>query len=230
MTRLDTFRSIIDGTKAVIFDFDNVLVDSEPFHYMAYARVFGSRGHTLDRDEYWLEWTSKGGGAEGEISRHGLAFNPAMIRVEKDPIYSSFCMSGEIPFFPAALKIIEGFHAYGHLLAIASGSYGRDIRALLSGAGLEDLFRAVIGKDGIEKTKPHPETYTRAVAALGLGAAECFAVEDAEKGVIAAHKAGMKVVTIETEVTKGFDLGASDLHLSGLDELYGLMIGAGFRT
>lgn len=227
LDKLGTFREIAGNAKAVIFDFDNVLVDSEPFHYRAYARVFGSKGHTLDPDEYWLEWTSKGAGAEGEISRHALPFDPAAIRAKKDPIYSSYCLSGAIPFFPEALRIIEGFRADGRVMAIASGSYAWDVRALLRGAGLEGLFRAIVGKDSVKKTKPDPETYIRALEALDIDAAESFAVEDAEKGVVAAHDAGMKVITIETDVTKGFDLGGSDLHLAGLGEFYGLMIEAG---
>ena len=78
----EVFRRIVDGAGAVIFDFDNVIVDSEPFHYRAYSEVFAGKGHTIDREEYWVEWTSKGGGAEGEINRYGLDLDPADIRSE----------------------------------------------------------------------------------------------------------------------------------------------------
>ncbi|HSG27866.1 MAG TPA: HAD family phosphatase [Candidatus Krumholzibacterium sp.] len=227
--RLERLRALIDGSRAAIFDFDNVIVDSEPFHYRAYSEVFGARGHTIDEDDYWVEWTSKGGGAEKEIKRYGLGFDPLDIRAEKDPLYSSYCESGEIPVFPYAMKVIRSLGASGLVLAIASGSYERDIRALLRYNGIEEMFAAIVGKDGIELTKPHPETYLRAVKALGLGPGDCFAIEDAEKGVIAAHAAGMKVITVETRVTKGFDLGDPDIAFSGLDELYSMMVAAGLR-
>lgn len=227
MDRLERLRNILDGSKAVIFDFDNVIADSEPYHYKAYSQVFASLGHTIDRDEYWVEWTSKGGGAEGEIERHSLPFEASAIRELKDPVYSSFCTGGDIPLFPDAVRIIRSFLGSGFILAIASGSYERDIRAILSGSSLESLFSCIVGKDGITRTKPDPETYRVALERLDLSPQECFAIEDAEKGVISAHAAGMKVITVETEVTRGFDLGDSDLALSGLGELYGLMIEAG---
>ena len=230
MDKLKVLRSILEKSRAVIFDFDNVIVDSEPFHYRAYSKVFGDRGHTIDRDEYWVEWTSKGGGAEKEIRRYGLGFDTMDIRDAKDPLYSSYCKSGEIPVFPDALRIIRSFHSSGFPLAIASGSYRHDIMALVEFNSIAGFFSAVVGKDGIEKTKPHPETYLRDADSLGLKPEECLAIEDAEKGVIAAHEAGMKVITVETEVTKGFDLGDPDLALSGLDELYRLMLESGLEA
>ncbi|HEM47238.1 MAG TPA: HAD family phosphatase, partial [Alphaproteobacteria bacterium] len=96
MDKTATLKRILDGARAVIFDFDNVVVDSEPFHYEAYARVFASHGHTIDRDEYWLEWTSKGGGAAKEIKRYELDLDPKEIQAEKDPIYAAFCRDGSV--------------------------------------------------------------------------------------------------------------------------------------
>ncbi|MBN1164247.1 MAG: HAD family phosphatase [Candidatus Krumholzibacteriota bacterium] len=229
MSKLQLLKSILEDSRAVIFDFDNVIVDSEPYHYRAYATVFASHGHRLDRDEYWVEWTSRGGGAEGEISRYGLDLDPIQIRKEKDPIYSRFCRGGKIPAFPLALKIIRSFHRAGFSLVIASGSYQRDIRAIISSLGIESYFKAVIGKDGIEKTKPHPETYLRAVARTGFKAHQCFAIEDAEKGISSAQAAGLKVIVIETGITRGFKLERADLRLSGQEELYLLLQEAGLR-
>ena len=229
MNKSDILVSILENSKAVIFDFDNVIVDSEPFHHRAYSKVFASKGHEIDIDEYWIEWTSLGGGAEGEIERYGLDLDPGDIRREKDPIYSAYCTGGKIPVFPEALKIINSLALSGFILAIASGSYEDDINAILSLNGIGHLFTSVTGKDDISRTKPDPETYIKALGRLALSPSECFAIEDAEKGVISAHRAGMKVITVETAVTKGFDLGGADLNLSGLEELYSLMIDAGLK-
>jgi HAD superfamily hydrolase (TIGR01509 family) len=226
-TRSEQLRGIVDGAAAVIFDFDNVIVDSEPYHYKAYSEVFARRGHTVDRDEYWIEWTSKGGGAEGEIRRHGLDFDPMEIRAEKDPLYSSFCESGEIPLFPDAVRIVELFISSGVRTAIASGSYSHDVKALISAHNIAHMFETVVGKDDSGKIKPYPEPYLLAAERLGLEPGRCFAIEDAEKGVISAHDAGMKVIVVETAVTRGVDIPGADLHLSGLGELYETMLEAG---
>lgn len=223
----EAFKRIIDGTEAVIFDFDNVIVDSEPFHYRAYSEVFAGKGHTIDRDEYWVEWTSKGGGAEGEIRRYGLDLDPADIRAEKDPVYSSYCEKGEIPLFPDAVPITELFRSSGIRTSIASGSYSHDVKALLSAHGIGHLFENVVGKDDSGKIKPFPEPYLLAAERLGLEPSKCFAIEDAEKGVISAHAAGMKVIVVETEVTAGVPIAGADLHLPGLADLYRVMLESG---
>jgi len=214
---------LIVGKKAVVFDFDNVLVDSEPYHFEAYNIVFSKRGHMLDRDEYWLEWTSRGGGAEGEIARHDLPMDPDEIRREKDPIYSEFCRT-RIEMFPAAKEIITMLAGVGYTLAIASGSYERDIRTILASNHVEDLFSAVVGKDGIARTKPDPETYIEAARRLGTPPTSCLAVEDAEKGVKSAHGAGMEVIVVMTDLTRDLEIAGADLTLRDLDEL-----GSAFR-
>jgi beta-phosphoglucomutase len=222
-----SFLSIVDGAAAAIFDFDNVIVDSEPFHFKAYSKVFAEKGHLLDRDEYWAEWTSKGGGAEGEIARYGLGLDPADIRAEKDPVYSSYCESGEIPLFPEAVKIVELFRSSGLRTAIASGSYSHDVIALLEAHRIAHLFETVVGKDDSVRIKPFPEPYLIAARRLDLKPARCFAVEDAEKGVISAHAAGMKVIVVDTAVTAAVTIDGADLRLGSLERLYEVMVASG---
>ena len=223
MDRTSTLKRILGRAGAVIFDFDNVVVDSEPFHYEAYARVFASHGHTIDRDEYWLEWTSKGGGAVKEIRRYGLGLDPKKIQAEKDPIYAAFCRDGSVAPFPEALETVRLLAGAGFTLAIASGSYRADIEAILGAHGVRDLFAAVVGKDGIERYKPDPETYLAACAELQMPPGRCVAVEDAEKGVRSARAAGMPVILVETAITRGLSIGGADLALGGVAELRDLL-------
>ncbi|MDD4857334.1 MAG: HAD family phosphatase [Candidatus Krumholzibacteria bacterium] len=223
MNDLDALRRLLETADAVIFDFDNVIVDSEPYHFAAYSAVFAKRGHSIDRAEYWLEWTSRGGGAESEIRRYNLSLDPAAVRAEKDPIYAEYCRSGAIKPFPEAVGVIDAFGRLGLKLAIASGSYKEDIRAILHANGLEDRFSAIVGKDNIEKCKPHPGTYLVAAKKLGLAPRRCLAIEDAEKGVKSARAAGMRVILIETAITRELGLGGADLKLSSLAQLGGLL-------
>ncbi len=218
MKKSEILDDLLTGKRAVVFDFDNVLVDSEPYHFEAYDIVFTRRGHILDRGEYWLEWTSKGGGAEGEIERYGLSMDPDEIRREKDPIYHEFCRT-KIEMFPEAREIITSLARAGYTLAIASGSYERDIRTILAANRIENLFSAVVGKDGIARTKPHPETYIEAARRLGIPPSSCLAVEDAEKGIRSAHGAGMGVIAVMTDLTRDLPIEGADLTLESLDEL-----------
>lgn len=213
----------MDEATTVIFDFDNIIADSEPFHFKAYQRVFLDEEHTLDRDEYWEEWTFKGGGAEGEIRRHDLPLDPDYIRCRKDPIYSGYCRSGEIEIFPESLEIIKTLYRKDYTLAVASGSYSRDILSIIDHRGMRKYFRTVIGKDMVENRKPDPETYLKAAEELGVKPSRCMVIEDAVKGIISAHRAGMKAVGVRTEVTEGLDLSSADLVTGSLGELYTLI-------
>ena len=222
MNKSAILENLLEDKRAVIFDFDNVLVDSEPYHFEAYDIVFSKRGHSIDRGEYWLEWTSKGGGAEGEIERYGLAMDPDEIRREKDPIYHEFCRT-KIAMFSEAKGIIESLSSAGYTLAIASGSYELDIRTILASNGVEELFSTVVGKDGISMTKPHPETYTEAARRLGIPPSACLAVEDAEKGIRSAHGAGMEVITVLTDLTRDLRIEGADLTLDSLGEFLSML-------
>ena len=221
--KAETLRKILTAKKAVIFDFDNIIVDSEPYHYKAYSQVFASKGHIIDREEYWREWTSKGGGAESEIRRYNLDLDPAEIRKEKDPIYSAFCRNGSIKVFPESAEIIRLLHEKGFVLAVASGSYKKDIEAILSANNLLAPFDAIVGKDDILRYKPAPETYLRAAEQIHMAPSHCVAIEDAEKGIRSARGAGMSVIVIETDITRGLSLEGADLKLSGLAEFLALL-------
>lgn len=223
MNSTDSLRNLLQGAEAVIFDFDNVLVDSEPFHYEAYARVFAKHGHVLDRDEYWLEWTSRGGGAEGEIHRYGLPLDASIIREEKDPIYSSFCRSGAIKPFPESKAILELLRSRGLILAIASGSYEEDIRAILRACAMEHYFSTIVGKDRIARWKPNPDTYLVTCRSIGIPPQRCIAIEDAEKGILSAHAAGMKVILVRTEITRNLEIPGAELEVCSLEELENLL-------
>jgi len=63
--RIHKLKALLDQCEGVILDFDGLIADSEPFHYRAYNEVFERYGHTIDPEEYWVEFTSKGKGIHG---------------------------------------------------------------------------------------------------------------------------------------------------------------------
>ena len=156
-------HSLLTSSKAAVLDFDGLLADSEPFHYRAYNEVFERYGHTLNKEEYWVEWTSKGKGIAGEIERHDLKLDvdPVDMRKQKFEVYSRFCQSGEIKLFPLAGNMVEML-SLKHKLAIASGAWAKDIRYILENAGASDLFPVILGKESASREKPHPDIFLNA--------------------------------------------------------------------
>ena len=203
----------------VIFDFDGVLVDSERHHMAAYNAVFQKYGHTIDEEEYYKYWTSLGLGPKGEIERHNLSIDPQRIRDEKRPIFSEYCRSGTIRFFPEAHQVVERLARAGKVLTIASGSVRADIEAVLANEGLAGVFAAIVGSDTVAALKPAPDIFLRVLAMVGAAPSEALVFEDAEKGVGSAIAAGIPVVVVRTKETRLIDFRGADLVLESHAEL-----------
>jgi HAD superfamily hydrolase (TIGR01509 family) len=207
------FEQLLEASRAVIFDFDGVLADSEKWHYATYSEVFARHGHTIDESGYYKYWTSLGQGAKGEIERFGLDLDPVAIRDEKRPLFSERCRDGSIKLFPEVFEFLERLAKADKILAIASGTLSSDIVAILENAGVKFYFTEIIGCDTVEAIKPAPDLFLTVLDRLGLPASECLVIEDAEKGMQAANAAGIPVIIIRTDETRDFDFGDADLTL-----------------
>nr|WP_249218397.1 HAD family phosphatase [Nitrospina sp. Nb-3] len=208
------------NSEGVILDFDGLIADSEPFHYKAYNAVFERYGHSIDPDEYWVEFTSKGKGLKGEIERYNLKLDvtPEAMREEKFEIYSRFCQGGDIKLFPDAMRFMEVVTARFRV-AIASGSWEHDIRAILENAGAGHMVKTILGKSpGTRREKPAPDIFLQAAEQLGLQPGRCFVVEDALKGLQAAKDAGMACVIVRNPLNQNIDFSEADVVVSGLAE------------
>jgi len=221
---LEKLRSLLERCRSVILDFDGLLADSEPFHYRAYNAVFEKYGHTLDPDEYWVEWTSKGKGIAGEIERHDLTLgvDPKELRRQKFEVYSRFCKSGDIKLFPDTLPLVRTL-ASTHKLAIASGSWREDICSILENAGALSLFPVILGKESAVREKPHPDIFLKAARIIDCPPESCLVLEDALKGLTAATQAKMPYLVIRNRLNQNIDFEGADLVLSSLAELVSLL-------
>jgi HAD superfamily hydrolase (TIGR01509 family) len=218
-----TLIRLLDAAKAVIFDFDGVLADSEKYHFVTYREVFARYGHTVDETEYYKYWTSLGRGAVGEIERHGLDLDPLAIRAEKLPLFSEYCRDGSIKLYAEVGEMLELLSEAGKMLTIASGTASYDIEAILKNAGVADKFLEIVGSDTVPSIKPAPDLFLAMLERLDLEPSECLVIEDAEKGVQAAIDAGIPVVVIRTRETKDFDFSRADLTLESHAELLELL-------
>ncbi len=230
MTELSNLKnklhSLLANCKAAILDFDGLIADSEPFHYRAYNEVFERYGHTLDKEEYWVEWTSKGKGIIGEIERHNLKLDvdPVDLRKQKFEVYSGFCQRGEIKLFPQAQSMAEAL-SINHKLAIASGSWVKDIRNILENAGTLNLFPVILGKESAPREKPHPDIFLNAAEKLGYSSSDCFVVEDALKGLNAAKEAGMPCIILRNPLNKNIDFDGAELIFDSLADFVEVLKG-----
>lgn len=190
-------------TRAIIFDYDGVLVETEPLHYAALARVVPEFGLSLDARDFWSQHV---GLADAEIIERlaaaaGLALAPARladIRRAKDRAFEEL-VAGGAPLLPGARAFVLAA-ARRVPLAVCSGARRVEIERTLAAAGLSDVLRDIVAVEDVARTKPDPEGYRKARALLaarrgdGLPADRCIAIEDSVHGVRAAAAAGMRVI------------------------------------
>lgn len=193
--------------RAVIWDFNGVVIDDEDVHGGAFARVLADLGLEFTLERYYERYLGLDdwgffraalrdlrGCEPGEAEVDGLV-------ERKAEVYASL-LGPDFELIPGAEALIRATAAAGPI-AIASGARRREIEAVLERFGLADCFSAVVSADEVENGKPDPEGYRKAFEALRarhpeLRPADCLVIEDAPPGIRAAHAAGMRCVAVAT--------------------------------
>ncbi len=194
--------------RALIFDFDGVLVDSEPLIFELTQKMAAMEGWKVSEEEYYREYLALDdrGIVEHLYRTHGRELDLARrdeLVAWKAREYAALIREGLPPIAGAVEFVREAAAKYP--LTIASGSLRSEIEHLLDKLQLRSAFQALVTADDCEKSKPVPEVYLKALKGLGklsafaanpLRANECLAVEDAPFGVVAAHAAGIKCLAL----------------------------------
>ena len=193
--------------RAVIFDFDGVIADTEWLHFECFSRVLAEEGiliSTQDHDQRFLGINDRAGFAKAflEVSRP-LPPEACGHLVERKSAYYRRRL-GEIRLFPGVADLLRALAARVPL-GIGSGGRGEEIEAVLRAHGVRDLFEALLSADHVFRSKPAPDCFVQAMEALRqcagrlagrLGAQECLVVEDSVPGVEAAKAAGMRCLAV----------------------------------
>jgi HAD superfamily hydrolase (TIGR01509 family) len=189
----------------LIFDFDGVIVDSEKLQFRSYSQVLAEFGVEVSVSEYGREWIAAGLGPEYAVEKYGLPMGPDELRERKNPIYHRM-LREEAELMPAVPETLAGL-ASRYALALATNSNRIDTGFVLDHFGLRDYFDAVITREDYRERKPAPDAFLKAAAAIGLAAGRCIVLEDAYKGVLAAHRAGCPCIAVPNEFTLDNDFG-----------------------
>lgn len=191
--------------RAIVFDFDGVLANSEPLHFQSFCDVLAAHGIELTETDYYGRYLGyDDAGAFAAIGRDrqrtwsrneiaGLVRDKAERMTELEPHVSML--------FPGAAEIVR-LTAAAVPIAIASGALGHEIRRVLAREGLTGCFAAIVAAEDTPRSKPAPDPYERAVGLLrgasleDLAPGECVAIEDSAWGLQSAREAGLRTVGV----------------------------------
>jgi len=186
-----------NGFRALIFDWDGVLLDSGQAYYLGYERVLEEAGIATSPREIYL----REGQPTGQLLAHLFAarripVSEPRIRAMVDRRRQYQSAIG-CDFFSGVWKLLSELRAAGYKLAMVTGSSRQSVERLLT-KELESRFDAVITADDVKQPKPNPEPFRLAVETSGLEARQCVVVENAPFGIEAAHGAGCPAIAICT--------------------------------
>lgn len=213
--------------KAVVFDFDGVIANSEPLHFAAFQEVLAEAGVPFTEQEYYASYLGYDdvGVFRTVAANRGLGWDGGRIvdLVGRKAVRLEALEHERSVLFPGAGAAIERLAA-ALPLAIASGALRAEILRVLDRANLARFFRAVVAAEDTPASKPAPDPYLRAVSLLsasigeGLSPGECVAIEDSRWGLDSAQAAGLKTIAV-THTYEAGHLGRVDRVIDSLDAL-----------
>lgn len=194
------------STQAVVFDFDGVIVDSEPAHYRAFQAVLEPRGLGYSWDRYvdhYMGFDDRDGFREA-YQAAGREVGEAELEeliAAKHAAFEAEMAAGLDPI-PGAVACVRRLGAT-YPLAVCSGALRGEILPTLEVLGIAGAFRIVVSAEDVAHSKPDPASYRLAVECLGaaldrdLDPAACVAIEDTPTGAASARDAGLRVIGLD---------------------------------
>ncbi len=183
--------------KAVIFDMDGLILDTERVAALAYdyageAIGIGPAGYMIN-DVLGLTVRAADEVLEREF---GDGYDAEAFAAKKREFTLLYEAEHGVPVKPFVHELIEYLKASGVKLALASSTYAETVKRQLTSAGIYDSFDAVVTGDMVSRSKPAPDIYLRACELLGVAPSDALALEDGKNGILSAHAAGCRVIMV----------------------------------
>lgn len=209
--------------KAIIFDMDGVLFDTEPFYFKRRESFLKERQISIDH----LSPKDFIGGNLQQVWSKILGDHFDVKEMERFNLdYEIFKRNHKAPYqdlaFPGLISLFEVLRKDGLQLALASNSNKGDILRALSTINVTDYFDVILGREDVKRSKPNAEIYLKASSLLQVPKEQTLVVEDSQKGIAAGKAAGMRVVAIK-DVRYGIDQSQADFWVDDLSQLQALL-------
>lgn len=183
--------------KAVIFDMDGVLFDTERLCMKAWMAVAGEKGLS-GMEEVFMRVIGLNANDSRQIvlKAYGEDFDYPGFRGETRDWIRDYIEANGLPVMPGVHGILEWLKANGYKVGLASSTRREAVLGYLKRAQVEEYFSAVVTGDMVEHSKPLPDIYLLACSRLGVEPEQAYAIEDSPNGIRAAHAAGMCPVMV----------------------------------
>ena len=203
--------------RAVLFDLDGTLADTERIQWQSYRDVLLGYGVDIGMEEYRLHWIAVDGGPEYACRTYRVPITPAELRERKSVRYREL-IQGDVPPCRGALAALRRLRS-SYRLAIATNTVRVELEHILEKIAMRELLHETVAREDYAQPKPAPDAYLAAARVIGASPDECVVVEDTQRGLRAGMAAGMRVIVVPNELTFDNDFTGASARLTSLDEL-----------
>jgi len=187
----------MSANRAVLWDMDGTLIDSEQFHWISWRDALAIEGIDITCEQFLASFGQRN---DSILSRWlGAAASPERIEKignAKEELYRQLVRQNGISPLPGVAHWVRRLHQEGWLQAIASAAPRANIEAVLEALSATHIFQAIVSAEDVHRGKPDPEVYLTAAGRLGASPDRCIVVEDAVAGVEGARSAGMRTIGV----------------------------------
>lgn len=207
--------------KAVLFDMDGVIVDTEPLHRKAYFKTFNELEISVSEELYTsFTGASTKRVAETLIQKYNLAHSYEDIATIKRAHFKDyFDNDDEFDLIPGVRELIKHYHENGIKLILASSATMVTINMVFEKFGLEQYFSGKISGAALKESKPHPEVFLLASEMAEEPVTNCMVIEDSTNGILAASRAEIFCAAYRSPHSKNQDYTLADIVVSDYEEL-----------
>jgi HAD superfamily hydrolase (TIGR01509 family) len=190
--------------KALIFDFDGVIVKSEPLHHRTFIEILAPFEVKISRRKWYEDFAGTGSRSifRRLFAEYGIDGDIEEFIQKRRKLYVKYVKQGMLKPTQGLRRFLSklGTGDWKSSIAIASGSHNSNIELILKQIGLDPYFDVIVGGNDVKKPKPDPEGFLLAAKMLGKKTNDCVVIEDSIRGAEAACRAGMKLVCFDSPI------------------------------
>ncbi|WP_296314018.1 HAD family hydrolase [Winogradskyella sp. UBA3174] len=207
--------------KAVLFDMDGVIVDTEPLHRKAYHLMFDDVNINVGKDLYEsFTGQSTINICKRLVDHFSLKENPEhLVSLKRKHFKYLFENDDELILIDGVLERIKDYHSNGLTLVVASSASMNGINQIFKRFNLNPYFSNKFSGADLKKSKPHPEIFIIAAESTGFKKSECMVIEDSTNGIKAAHAAGIFCAGFKSPHSSGQDYTLANIVISDFEEI-----------
>lgn len=208
--------------RAILWDNDGVLVETEQLYFEANQQVLGTVGISLTEEQYIEFFLVQARGAWHLLEEQGVPqIEIDRLRDERNTLYARWLLEAPrvIPGIADVLQALQGTYVMG----VVTSSRKDHFDLIHRSTGLLKYFDFVLTADDYSRVKPDPEPYLRAIEKSGVGPDACVAIEDSTRGLESATRAGIRCIVVPTPLTQGCRFAGAHRVLGSASEIPGVL-------